>query len=75
MYQKKAEIIRVLPEIIEEAKFNNFGKRKEKDPEKLLAYMNLKGKCYLDGELLHLRIAIQCYRGPKYYYNIEVNRW
>lgn len=74
MYHGKAEIIRVLPEIIENAQYNNFGNRKKNDPALLLAYMNLKGKCILDGKLLNLRISIQCYRGPKYYYNIEVNR-
>ncbi len=74
MYPKKAELVRILPELIEIAEYNNFGNRKPTDSKDIIGYLNFKSKCYLDGKLEHVRIAVQFQRGGKFYYNIEVNR-
>ena len=44
MYHKKAESIRVLPKIIEIAKYNNFGNRKSTDSKEIIGYFNFKSK-------------------------------
>lgn len=74
MYPKKAELIRILPELIEIAEYNNFGNRKPEDSKDILGYLNFKSKCYLDGKPEHVRIAVQFQKGGKFYYNIEVNK-
>ena len=74
MYHKKAEIIRALPQIIEIAKYNNFGQRKDTDSAVVIGYLNFKSKCYIDGGLEDIRLSIQFQKGGKYYYNIETNK-
>lgn len=74
MYGKKAEIVRVLPQLLETAKYNNFGNRKEKDNSDILGYLNFKGLVILDGKKEHLRIAVKFLKGGYFYYNIEVNK-
>lgn len=74
MYPKKAEVIRILPALIETAKYNNFGKRKPNDSPEILGYLNFKNKCLLDGKVEHVRIAVRFQKGGKFYYNIEVNK-
>ena len=74
MYHKKAEIVKILPEIIKYALYNNFGKRKETDPEEVLGFLNFKGRCKLDREVENVRLAIQFQKSAKFYYNIEVNK-
>lgn len=73
MYQKKAEIMRILPELVEYALYNNFGKRKLTDNDEVLGYLNFKGRCRINGKTENLRIAVQFQRQAKFYYNIEVN--
>ena len=73
MYQKKAEMIRILPELVRYAIYNNFGKRKHDESEEIIGYLNFKGRCKIDGKTENLRIAIQFQRSAKFYYNIEVN--
>lgn len=74
MYPKKAEVIRILPELLEHATYNNFGQRKQGDGKDVLGYLNFKAKCILDGKVEHLRIAVQFQKGGKFYYNVEVNK-
>jgi len=74
MYHKKAESIRALPQIIEIAEYNNWGNRKSTDSAVVVGYLNFKSKCYIDGKLEHIRLAIQFQKGGKYYYNIEINK-
>ena len=74
MYLKKAECIRALPKIIEIAKYNNFGQRKDKDSAVVIGYLNFKSKCYIDGKLEHIRLSVQFQKGGKYYYNLEINK-
>jgi len=74
MYHKKAEIVKILPEIIKYALYNNFGERKDSDNPNVIGFFNFKGKCILDGETEHLRLAVQLQKTAKFYYNIEVNR-
>ena len=73
MYQKKAEMIRILPQLVANALYNNFGKRKITDNAEVIGYLNFKGRCKLDGKTENLRIAVQFQRTAKFYYNIEVN--
>ena len=73
MYHKKAEVIRVLPLLLKSAHYNNFGQRKPLDSPEILGYLNFKNKCYIDGKLEHVRIAVRFQKGGKFYYNVEVN--
>ena len=73
MYQKKAEMIKILPELVKYALYNNFGKRKLDESEEIIGYLNFKGRCILDGKTENVRIAVQFQRSAKFYYNIEVN--
>lgn len=73
MYQKKAEIVRILPEIVKYAIYNNFGKRKEKESPEIIGYLNFKGRCRINGKTENVRLAIQFQKTAKFYYNIEVN--
>ena len=51
MYQRKAEIIRTLPELVKYALYNNFGHPKETDSPEIIGYLNFKGRCVIDGKL------------------------
>lgn len=73
MYQRKAEIIRILPDLVKYALYNNFGNPKEKDGPDIIGYLNFKGCCRIDGKTENVRIAVQFQRQAKFYYNIEVN--
>ena len=73
MYQKKAEMVRILPDIVKHAIYNNFGKRKPDESDDIIGYLNFKGRCILDGKPQNVRIAIQFQKTAKFYYNIEVN--
>ena len=65
--------MRILPELVEYALYNNFGKRKLTDNDEVLGYLNFKGRCRINGKTENLRIAVQFQRQAKFYYNIEVN--
>ena len=73
MYQRKAEIIRILPELVKHALYNNFGHPKETDSPEIIGYLNFKGRCVIDGKTENVRIAVQFQKQAKFYYNIEVN--
>ena len=73
MYQRKAEIIRILPDLVRYALYNNFGNPKEKDSPDIIGYLNFKGRCQIDGKTENVRIAVQFQRQARFYYNIEVN--
>lgn len=73
MYQRKAELIRILPNLVKYALNNNYGSPKEKDSPDIIGYLNFKGRCILDGKVENVRIAIQFQKQAKFYYNIEVN--
>ena len=73
LYQKKAEMVRILPDIVKYAIYNNFGKRKPDESDDIIGYLNFKGRCILDGETQNVRIAVQFQKTAKFYYNIEVN--
>lgn len=73
MYQRKAEIIRILPELVKYALYNNFGHPKETDNPEIIGYLNFKGRCKIDGKTENVRIAVQFQKQAKFYYNIEVN--
>ena len=74
MYGKKAATVQILPKLLRYAEYNNWGDRKATDPATLIGYLNFKVKCYIDGTLENLRIAVRLYKDGKFYYNIEVNK-
>jgi len=74
MYRKKAELIRILPDLIRVAQYNNFGSRKATDNSSVIGYLNFKAKCRLDEKTEHIRLAVQFQKGGKFYYNVEVNK-
>ena len=73
MYQRKAELIRILPELVKYALYNNFGHPKETDSPEIIGYLNFKGRCVIDEKTENVRIAVQFQKQAKFYYNIEVN--
>jgi hypothetical protein len=73
MYPLKAELIRVLPEILEQAVYNNWGDRKTKDPAHIIGYLNFKCKVQIDEKIKNLRIAVQMQKNGKIYWNHEIN--
>lgn len=73
MYQRKAEIIRILPDLVKYALYNNFGQPKEKDSPEIIGYLNFKGRCKINDKIENVRIAVQFQKQAKFYYNIEVN--
>ncbi len=73
MYQMKAEIVRILPDLVKYALYNNFGKPKDTEKRDVIGYLNFKGRCRINGKTENLRIAIQFQKQAKFYYNIEVN--
>lgn len=74
IYSKKAAVVLILPEIIKNAKYNNWGNPKPTDGQNVKGFLNFKCKCKIDGRLECIRIAVQFQKGGKYYYNIEVNK-
>lgn len=74
MYYKKAVTLLILPEILQYARYNNFGSRKDNDPTQVVGYLNFVCKCKIDGLLENLRIAVQFRTDGKFYYNVEVNK-
>ena len=74
MYLKKAAVIIALPEIIQNAVYNNWGDRKDSDGENIIGFLNFKCKCIIDNKTEHLRLAIRVQNDGKFYYNVEVNK-
>lgn len=74
IYSKKAAAVLILPEIIQNAKYNNWGDAKPTDGANVKGFLNFKCKCRIDGRLEVIRLAVQFQKGGKYYYNIEVNK-
>ena len=66
-------MVRILPDIVKYAIYNNFGKRKPDESDDIIGYLNFKGRCILDGKTQNVRIADQFQKTAKFYYNIEVN--
>lgn len=73
MYLDKAEAVRILPQIMENAVYNNWGCRKPQDPKEVIGYLYFKGKYKLDGTIKHVRIAVKFLKSAKFYYSLEVN--
>ena len=73
MYWQKPELIRILPELVKYALYNNFGRAKDGESHDIIGYLNFKGRCKIDGKTENLRIAVQFQKQAKFYYNIEVN--
>jgi hypothetical protein len=73
IYRKKVAILQCLPEIIRNAKYNNYGNRKPQDAKKIIGYLNFKAKVLIDGKVENIRIAVRFQSNGKFYYNHEVN--
>jgi hypothetical protein len=73
IYLHKAELVRVLPAILEHADYCNWGDRKEKDSVMVIGYLNFKCKVKINGINKHLRIAVRMQKDGKLYWNHEIN--
>ncbi len=73
MYAKKAALVQCLPQLLEVAEYNNFGKRKDKDEKTVFGYANFKAKVKIDNKLEHVRITVLVKANGKAYYTHEVN--
>jgi len=73
IYNKKAEVIKIIDQLIENAEYNNWGDRKITDKDYVIGYMNFKVKCKIDNILENVRISIQLRKDGKFYYNHEIN--
>ncbi len=73
LYRKKVPIIEVLDILMEHAKYNNFGQRKECDPKNLIGYYNFKAYVYIDDKKECVRLAVRAMADGTFYYNVEVN--
>jgi len=73
IHKKKVAVLQCLLELLEVAELNNFGRRKEKDKQNVLGYLNFKAKVKIDGVLEHIRIAVILKSDGKVYYNHEIN--
>lgn len=58
IYSEKVAVIESFEEIIKNAVYNNFGKRKPTDNPTILGYLNFKSKLTIDGQKRHVRINI-----------------
>ena len=74
VYFKKAAAMLHLLELLTVAEYNNFGERKATDNPEVIGFLNFKAKCIIDGQVEHVRIAIQFCRGDKFFYNMEINK-
>lgn len=72
-YSKKASLLDVVKPIIEEMKYNNWGKRKPSDKSTVVGYFNFKCTVFINGFPEYLRIAIQVRTNGRFYYNHELN--
>ncbi len=74
MYSKKLALLKCLPKIILNMRYNNFGKAKSTDKSTVLGYLNFKISVMIDEKKENLRIAIQLRSNGKFYYNHDVNK-
>jgi len=73
LHAKKVAVIKCLETLMEVAEYNNFGKRKDKDNETVLGYLNFKAKVKIDNKMENVRISVLLKKNGKAYYNHEVN--
>ena len=73
IYNKKAAVLLILPDLLRYAVYSNFGQRKPTDPTNLIGYFNFKAKCKIDGKVEYVRIAVLVYKDGKIYFNHEIN--
>jgi hypothetical protein len=73
IYLHKAELVRILPDILEHATYNNWGDKKLKDSAIVIGYLNFKCKVRIDNIEKHVRIAVRMQKDGRLYWNHEVN--
>jgi len=74
IYPKKASVLSVLDEVLENAVYNNFGSPKTRDKYTVIGYLNFKAKILIDGISEYLHLVIQIRRDGYYYYSHEINK-
>ena len=74
VYSKKAAVAEKLDQLLEYAKYNNFGQRKETDPENIIGYYNFKAYVYIDNKKESVRLAVRARKDGSFYYNVEVDK-
>lgn len=73
MHAKKAALVNCLIPLLENAEYNNFGQRKEKDEKNVFGYANFKAKAFVDSKLVNVRITVIVKNNGKAYYCHEIS--
>lgn|GEM_PF-933598 len=73
VYPEKMCLVQILEEMIRHAKYSNWGERKEKDPPKVLGYLNFNAKVKIDGKIEYVHLIIRVSSNGKFHYSMEVN--
>ena len=73
IHSKKVALLQCLPKLLEVATYNNFGIRKETDPQSWLGYMNFKAFVLINGKKECVRLTCILRKDGSLYYNHEVN--
>jgi hypothetical protein len=71
IYSAKAEAIKIIDQLIENAEYNNWGEKKDTDPDFVTVYLNFKVKCKIDSIVHFIRLSIQVRKDGTFYYNHE----
>ncbi|MDE6515626.1 MAG: hypothetical protein K2L03_06270 [Bacteroidales bacterium] len=72
-YSKKAAVVECLLQLLEYARYNNFGSRKTTDPANIIGYYNFKAYVVIDGKKESVRLAVIARKDGSFYYNVEVD--
>lgn len=73
IYAKKAALVQCLPELLENAQYNNWGARKMKDEKTVKGYANFKAKAKINGKMEIVRISVKVKENGKAYYTHEIS--
>jgi len=73
LHAKKVAVVKCLEKLMEIAKYNNFGERKETDKQNVIGYLNFKAKIEINEVIENVRISVLLKKDGKVYYNHEVN--
>lgn len=74
LYSKKVALLRVIPVLLKNAKYNNFGSRKPSEPKEIIGYYNFKAYALIDEKKVCIRLAVRACKNGTFYYNVEVNK-
>jgi len=73
VYPEKMCLIQVLDKLIRYAEYSNWGERKEKDPAKIIGYLNFNAKVKIDGKMEYVHLVVRVSNDGKFHYSMEIN--